>query len=70
MLAWGRKREAPDLPAPALELIPLTVTEASVPYPNYYEYHTAEHSQRQAAIRNRHKNIPPPPLPPSLDSPS
>jgi hypothetical protein len=34
-----------------------------IPYPNYYVYKTQEHSLRQAAIRNRPKNIPPPPLP-------
>jgi hypothetical protein len=60
-LAWGRKREGPGLPAPDLDISPLT--EVSVPYPNYYEYDSTEHSQRQAAIRNRNKDTPPPPLP-------
>ncbi|PVF95576.1 S-adenosyl-L-methionine-dependent methyltransferase [Serendipita vermifera] len=39
-----------------------------IPYPNYYVYTTQEHSLRQAAIRNRPKNIPPPPLPSATQS--
>ena len=61
MIAWGRKRKGPQLPAPELVMSPLT--DVSVRYPNYYEYDTTEHAQRQAAIRNKNKTTPPPPLP-------
>ncbi|KIM21381.1 hypothetical protein M408DRAFT_333515 [Serendipita vermifera MAFF 305830] len=69
MVAWGRKRQAPELPAPTLpELEPsqLADEESVVPYPAYYVYHTPEHAKRQADFRNSKKRIPPPPDPPGI----
>lgn len=77
MVAWGRRRAAPGEPAPPLsapsprtrgdaeeeEEHHLEPHRAHIPYPNYYVYKTQEHSLRQAAYRNKQKNIPPPPLP-------
>ena len=68
MVAWGRKRAGPELPAPALHILPEDATDPStVPYPAYYVYDTPEHARRQAAIRNSKKNIPPPPGPPTTE---
>jgi hypothetical protein len=71
MVAWGRRRAGDGLAAPPLPpRVPVTRTDdeydphtSHVPYPNYYVYHTQEQALKQARFRNRHKNVPPPPLP-------
>ena len=66
MLAWGRKREAPERPAPTLPILEDSSSDPlTAPYPAYYVCDMPEESQRQAAFRNSKKNIPPPPEPPA-----
>jgi hypothetical protein len=61
-LAWGRRRQGPNLPAP--EIIPVS-KEENLPgrYPLYEVFDTQEQAMAAAAIRNRGKDIPAPPIP-------
>lgn len=60
-LAWGQRREAEGSPAPAT-----TTNKSSSPpslYPYYYVHTSQEESLQEAALRNRNKDLPEPPLP-------
>lgn len=71
-LAWGRRRAAPNQPAPPLPAL-LTITaedaegstSSSPPnlYPLYYVYDTKGQSLAEAELRNRNKDFIPPHLP-------
>lgn len=60
---WGRRREGPDLPAPALQNVRLIDEDKGKHsrYPLYQEFDTQEEALNAAAIRNQNKNIPLPP---------
>jgi len=57
-LAWGRRRAGPGLPAPTLLL---EEGEPATKYPLYDVYDTPDQAGAAALIRNRSKDIPPPP---------
>jgi len=61
-VAWGRRREGPTLPAPALPHITSTDTKErnTVSYPFYEIYDSEEQALAAAAIRDQGKDIPPP----------
>lgn len=63
-LAWGRRREGPDLPAPPLpELVIVNKGgQNTAIYPFYEEFSSPEQAAVAAAIRNQGKDIPAPPL--------
>jgi hypothetical protein len=62
-LAWGRRRQGPNLPAP--EIAPIGEEgHQSSRYPLYEIFDTHEQAATAAAIRNQGKDIPAPPLPP------
>jgi hypothetical protein len=61
-LAWGRRRQGPNLPAP--EIVTMSKGESqSGRYPLYEIFETQEQAMAAAAIRNRGKDIPVPPIP-------
>ncbi|KIM23715.1 hypothetical protein M408DRAFT_332205 [Serendipita vermifera MAFF 305830] len=65
-IAWGRRREAPSLPAAPLPKVVLEDTRESMTmgnYPLYEEFDTKEQALAAAAIRDGPKDIPAPPLP-------
>lgn len=67
-LAWGRRRAAPNEPAPSLFSMPPGSEREDEsfmvdPYPYYYVYDSKEQALEQAALRNREKQGGLPPLP-------
>lgn len=60
--AWGRKRAGPDLPAPAINPVPVD-NEGAVRYPFYEVYNTREELAAAAAIRRQDRIVPDLPLP-------
>jgi len=61
-LAWGRRRQGPNLPAP--EIVPLSKEEDQFGRCPLYEiFDTQEQAMAAAAIRNRGKDMPVPPIP-------
>ncbi|PVG04207.1 S-adenosyl-L-methionine-dependent methyltransferase [Serendipita vermifera] len=61
--AWGRRREGPNSPAPALPKLQLTNSLNKTPLFIYEVYNTSQEAQEKIALRNRGKDIPPPPPP-------
>lgn len=62
--AWGRRREAPGRPAPPLpEDIPKAKDDRKpTDYLLYEEFNTPEEAAAAKVIRDRGKDVPPPPL--------
>lgn len=68
ILAWGRRRAAPDQPAPPLPKPESTEDDDDtvIPYPHFYIYNTPEEALAEVEIRSKTLNFPVPPLPPVL----
>jgi hypothetical protein len=65
--AWGRRRAAPNMPAPSLVAPPPKPAEEMVePYPHFYIYNTPEEALAESKRRKQTLDFPIPPEPPSL----
>ncbi|PVG04206.1 S-adenosyl-L-methionine-dependent methyltransferase [Serendipita vermifera] len=65
-LCWGRRRAGPNSPAPPLPVLSeahLNSIRSSRPVFTYEVYNSQEEAFEKAALRNRGKDISPPPLP-------
>ncbi len=69
--AWGRRRAAPNMPAPSLAIpAPKPAEEEAEevvePYPHFYIYNTPEEALAESKRRKQTLDFPIPPEPPSL----
>jgi hypothetical protein len=68
MMAWGRRRAAPNMPAPSLPAPPPKpvqedAEEKVVPYPHFVVYNTPEEALAASKRRKQTLNFPVPPPP-------
>jgi hypothetical protein len=70
IVAWGRRRAAPDMPAPSLPAPPPKPAEEEAeevdPYPHFYIYNTPEEALAESKRRKETLDFPAPLEPPSL----
>jgi hypothetical protein len=71
IVAWGRRRAAPNMPAPSLATPPPKPEEEEAedmgePYPHFYIYNTPEEALAESTRRKQTVDFPIPPEPPSL----
>jgi hypothetical protein len=71
IVAWGRRRAAPNMPAPPLPAPPPKsakeeAEEVVDPYPHFYIYNTPEEALAESKRRKETLDFPAPPEPPLL----
>jgi len=71
IVAWGRRRTAPNMPAPSLPAPPPKpvgedAEEKVVPYPHFVVYNTPEEALAESKRRKQTMDYPVPPEPQSL----